>query len=108
MSNSSPRTMRRNAAIRGSTSTNSKANVRGLTLPSLSAWLFPCVRVTVFMSDDGLQTTENGLYPWPPLTSVLRRLSLCRPILDRRLRHAGPRRERFLGGILEGLVGRQH
>src|SRR5215831_3897823 len=47
MSNSLPRTMRRNAAMRGSTSSKSNAKVRGLTLPSLSAWLLPWLRVTV-------------------------------------------------------------
>src|SRR6516165_5426487 len=47
MSNSLPRTMRRNAAMRGSTSSNSNAKVRGLTVPSLSAWLLPWLRVTV-------------------------------------------------------------
>src|SRR5215470_8249278 len=47
MSNSLPRTMRRNAAMIGSTSRYSGSKVLGLTLPSLSAWLLPCVRVTV-------------------------------------------------------------
>src|SRR5215813_595580 len=79
MSNSSPRTMRRNAAISGSTSSKSNSNVFGRTLPSLSAWLLPWVRVTVFSFT-----------------------------LHRGLRHAGARGERFLGGILERLVGRQH
>src|SRR6187402_238802 len=47
MSNSSARTMRRKASMSGSTSMNSKSNVRGLTVPSFSAVLLPCVRVTV-------------------------------------------------------------
>src|SRR5215470_1823675 len=47
MSNSLPRTMRRNAAMIGSTSRYSGSKVLGLTVPSLSAWLLPCVRVTV-------------------------------------------------------------
>src|SRR5262249_37336279 len=47
MSNSLPRTMRRNAAMRGSTSSKSNAKVAGLTVPSLSAWLLPWLRVTV-------------------------------------------------------------
>src|SRR5215467_7648015 len=47
MSNSLPRTMRRNAAMRGSTSSKSNAKVRGLTVPSLSARLLPWLRVTV-------------------------------------------------------------
>src|SRR5215510_10519232 len=47
MSNSLPRTMRRNAAMIGSTSTKSNSKVLALTVPSLSAWLLPCVRVTV-------------------------------------------------------------
>src|SRR5215510_11032904 len=48
MSNSLPRTMRRNAAMIGSTSRKSNSKVFALTVPSLSAWLLPCVRVTVF------------------------------------------------------------
>src|SRR5262249_24218394 len=47
MSNSLPRTIRRNAAISGSTSTKSNSKIFGRTLPSLRAWLLPCVRVTV-------------------------------------------------------------
>ena len=47
MSNSRPRTMRRNAAMSGSTSSNANANARGRIVPSLSARLLPCVRVTV-------------------------------------------------------------
>src|SRR5215510_6918850 len=47
MSNSLPRTMRRNAAMIGSTSRKSNSKVFALTVPSLSAWLLPCVRVTV-------------------------------------------------------------
>src|SRR6185312_2297305 len=47
MSNSSARTMRRNASISGSTSTKSNSKARGFTAPSLSARLLPCVRVTV-------------------------------------------------------------
>src|SRR5215813_7612243 len=47
MSNSLPRTMRRNAAMIGSTSRKSGSKVLALTVPSLSAWLLPCVRVTV-------------------------------------------------------------
>src|SRR5262249_12666950 len=46
-SNSLPRTMRRKAAISGSTSTKSNSNVFGFTVPSLRARLLPCVRVTV-------------------------------------------------------------
>src|SRR5215470_715621 len=46
MSNSLPRTMRRKAAMIGSTSRKSGSKVFGLTVPSLSAWLLPCVRVT--------------------------------------------------------------
>src|SRR3984893_16488014 len=79
MSNSSPRTMWRNASTRTGTSTKSNAKVRGLTLPSLSAWLLPCVRVTVLS---------------------------C--ISHRRLGHAGTGGEGFLRSILEGLVRRQH
>src|SRR5215470_17735130 len=84
MSNSFPRTMRRNAAMSGSTSSKSKAKVFGLTLPSLSARLLPWVRVTVLS-----------------LSSAMERSS------HRRLRDAPPRGERFLGGVLERLVGRQ-
>src|ERR1700692_599911 len=47
MSNSLPRTMRRKAAMSGSTSTKSNSKLRGLTVPSLRAWLLPWVRVTV-------------------------------------------------------------
>src|SRR5438552_14754105 len=53
-SNSSPRTMRRNASMSGSTSTNSNSKVRGLTVRSLRALLFPCVRVTVFSLSSGM------------------------------------------------------
>src|SRR5215510_10063032 len=73
MSNSLPRTIRRNAAMIGSTSRKSNSQVLGFTLPSLRAWLLPCVRVTVLSlgpamghscgrltTDDGRQTTERG------------------------------------------------
>src|SRR5258706_5133956 len=40
--------MRRNASMSGSTSMNSSVAVFGRTVPSLSALLFPCVRMTVF------------------------------------------------------------
>src|ERR1700716_3312221 len=79
MSNSSPRTMRRNAAMSGSTSSKANSKVFGLTVPSLSARLLPWVRVTAFS-----------------FTS------------HRRLRHAGPRGQRLLGGVLECLIRRQH
>src|SRR6185369_8515654 len=46
--NSSVRTMRRKASMSGSTSMNSNSNERGFTVPSFSALLLPCVRVTVF------------------------------------------------------------
>ncbi|MEP7067831.1 MAG: hypothetical protein ABI789_01270 [Usitatibacter sp.] len=49
-SNSRARTMRRKASINGSISTKSKAKPCGFTVPSFSASLLPCVRVTVFNS----------------------------------------------------------
>src|SRR3977135_3679795 len=79
MSNSSPRTMRRNAAMSGSTSSKANSKVFGLTVPSLSARLLPWVRVTAFS-----------------FTS------------HRRLRPGGPRGQRLLGGVLECLMRRQN
>src|SRR5882757_8514649 len=79
MSSSSPRTMRRNAAISGSTSSKSNSKVFGRTLPSLSAWLLPWLRVTVFSFT-----------------------------LHRGLRDARARGQRLLRGILERLVRREH
>src|SRR5262245_18401905 len=60
MSNSLPRTMRRNAAISGSTSTKSNSKVLGLTVPSLTAWLLPCVRVTVFSLGPAIVTLRSA------------------------------------------------
>src|SRR5712691_11885695 len=40
--------MRRNASMRTGTSSKPNAKVFGRTVPSLRAWLLPCVRVTVF------------------------------------------------------------
>src|SRR5215471_6731840 len=98
MSNSLPRTMRRNAAMRGSTSSKSNAKVRGLTVPSLSARLLPWLRVTVLS-----------------LSSAMKRNAIERKLhrgdhvaLHRRLGHAGTRGERLSGGVLERLIGRQH
>src|SRR3982074_2013580 len=48
MSNSLPRTMRRNAAMSGSTSSKANSKVFGLTVPSLSARLLPWVRGAAF------------------------------------------------------------
>src|SRR5262249_20837819 len=64
ISNSLPRTMRRNAAIIGSISSKSNSKVFGFTVPSLRALLLPCVRVTVFrrgpvMGGSRGQMTEN-------------------------------------------------
>src|SRR5688572_9940936 len=65
MSNSDARVMRRNASMSGSTSTKSNWKVRGLTVPSFSALLLPCVRVTVFSlrsamaSSDGFERFER-------------------------------------------------
>src|SRR6516225_5436069 len=122
MSNSLPRTMRRNAAMRGSTSSNSNAKVRGLTVPSLSAWLLPWLRVTV-LSLSSVMTVSRVL-----LSGVVPTLG-CRPresgddiaatsvtpswksnqaSLHRRLGHAGTRGERLFGGVLERLIRRQH
>src|SRR5712691_10852172 len=53
-SNSSPRTMRRKASMRGSTSMNSNSQVRGFTVPSLRALLFPWVRVTILSLSSGI------------------------------------------------------
>src|SRR5215468_5564786 len=86
-SNSLPRTMRRNAAMRGSTSSNWNSKVCGLTVPSLSARLLPCVRVTVFSLRSGMARERPS---------------------HRRLRHARARGERVLGGVLERLIRRQH
>ena len=72
MSNSLPRTMRRNAAISGSTSTNSNSKVLGFTVPSLSAWLLPWVRVTVFSLGR----------PWRGVTPVCSDISFCRARQD--------------------------
>src|SRR5262245_45067754 len=83
----SARTRRRNPAMRGSTSSNWNSKVFGLTVPSLSARLLPCVRVTVFSLRAGMAQE--------------------RP-LHRRLRHARARGERVLGGVLERLIRRQH
>src|SRR5262249_41807875 len=60
MSNSLPRTMRRNAAMIGSTSRKSNSKVFALTVPSLSAWLLPCVRVTVFSLGPAMLCSRNA------------------------------------------------
>src|SRR5262245_34279096 len=130
MSNSSPRTMRRNAAISGSTSSNANSNVFGLTVPSLSARLLPWVRVTVLSlgADMGgflipssprrrgpIFQRPAWVAPWVPACAgttaqqEFRFLSRTGGVRShRRLRHARPRRERLLGGVLERLVRRQH
>src|SRR5215813_4217683 len=131
MSNSLPRTMRRNAAMRGSTSSNSK--VRGLTVPSLSAWLLPWLRVTVLSLSSAISLSRvvtlscrprGGGGPifqrrWlrVPATGSPRRERRGVPFagttsrqtaLHRRLGHAGTRGERLFGGVLERLIRRQH
>src|SRR5882672_1005046 len=55
MSNSSPRTMRRKASIKGSTSTKSKTKVLGFIKPSLRARLLPCVRVTALSLSSAIE-----------------------------------------------------
>src|SRR3954471_11924801 len=104
MSNSFPRTMRRNAAMSGSTSTKSGSKVLGFTVPSLNALLLPCVRVTVFsfgpaMFSSPQQKTDDGD------RSVVRRAAFRRCIKsDSRVRNAElGRQERVLGGFLECL-----
>src|SRR5438270_3501444 len=87
MSNSLPRTMRRNAAISGSTSSKSNSKVFGFTVPSFSDLLLPCVRVTAFsfgpvmdwlqMTDDGGQrktTISEGIQAVRHPSSAIRRL----------------------------------
>src|SRR5262245_32900612 len=126
MSNSLPRTMRRNAAMRGSTSSKSNAKVRGLTMPSLSAWLLPWLRATV-LSLSSVMSLPRVLSLWcrprgggdpysrgrgvthdgSPLSRG-RRLTPSWKSLHRRLGHAGTGGERLFGGVLERLIGRQH
>src|SRR5262252_3706839 len=133
MSNSLPRTMRRNAAMRGSTSSKSNAKVRGLTVPSLSAWLLPWLRVTVLSLSSAMSLRRvlslwcrprGGGDPilqrrwlWVPATGSPRRERRGVPFagttsrqtaLHRRLSHAGTRGERLFGSVLERLIRRQH
>src|SRR3954454_24560655 len=126
MSNSLPRTMRRNAAISGSTSSNANSNVLGLTVPSFSARLLPCVRVTVLSLGSGIGSMVGCSHPRksgePSISRPLgngfplsreRRCSseprnLMRDRLHGRLRHAGTRGKRLFGGILERLIRREH
>src|SRR4051794_9474667 len=80
MSNSLPRTMRRKAAMIGSTSRYSGSKVLGLMVPSLRAWLLPCVRVTrvslgpamaAFRSEvDGLFSRANNTHREPHLATL--------------------------------------
>src|SRR5262249_49219759 len=123
MSNSLPRTMRRNAAMRGSTSSNSNAKVRGLTLPSLSAWLLPWLRVTVLSLSSVMTVSRvfnsrvsfplSGVVPASAGTTSRQRAlhrheNRNQASLHRRLGHAGTRGECLFGGVLERLIRRQH
>src|SRR5438034_6294668 len=113
MSNSLPRTMRRDAAIRGSISSKWNAKLRGWTLPSLSARLLPWVRVTVLSLSSGmarrasLLISSAGSYSLKRHPRPLQRRRLKRAASHRRLCHAGTRGEGLFGGILEGHIGRQ-
>src|SRR5262249_7451834 len=117
MSNSLPRTMRRNAAMRGSTSSNSNAKVRGLTAPSLSARLLPWLRVTVLSLSSAMSLSRvvtlwcrprgggdpysrGGGFWCPPLRG--------RPPHPRLWATAGRRGGALFGGVLERLIRRQH
>src|SRR5215831_15115579 len=106
MSNSLPRTMRRKAAISGSTSTKSKEKLFGLTVPSLSARLLPWVRVTVLSLSSGIGSENRARVADDGNPCSIS--AVCHLYLDRRLRHAGTRGQRLLGGILERLIGGQH
>src|SRR3981081_201083 len=113
MSNSLPRTMRRKAAMSGSTSSNANSKVRGLTVPSLSDRLLPCVRVTVFSLGSGMRILRREC--WVSSDRYFNDVSTLstanpKPTLrsHRRLRHAGAGGERLFGGILESLIRRQH
>src|SRR3954468_6235027 len=110
MSNSLPRTMRRKAAISGSTSMKSNSKVLGLTSPALSARLLPWLRVTVFSFGPAIlvcspQKKEGrriAAIPRPSYSFTLMRS-------DGRLRDAElARQERVFGGFLERLVRFQH
>src|SRR2546421_9740373 len=52
--------MRRKAAMIGSTSRYSGSKVLGLTVPSLRAWLLPCVRVTVISLGPAMAGRYSG------------------------------------------------
>src|SRR6266404_4866353 len=119
MSNSLPRTMRRNAAMRGSTSSKWNAKLRGCTVPSLSARLLPWVRVTVLSFSSGMARRAALLFVVPVHAGFgpcfhrddnpgpLYGRGIKPAASHRRLCHAGTRGEGLFGSILKGQIGRQ-
>src|SRR5260370_16274924 len=119
MSSSLPRTMRRNAAMSGSTSSKWNAKLRGFTVPSLSARLLPWVRVTVLSFSSGMARRTALLFVVPVHAGFgpcfhrddnpgpLYGRGIKPAASHRRLCHAGTRGEGFFVSILEGKIGRQ-
>src|SRR6266481_1405981 len=119
MSNSLPRTMRRNAAMSGSTPSKWNAKLRGCTVPSLSARLLPWVRVTVLSFSSGMARRAALLFVVPVHAGFgpffhsddnpgpLYARGIKPAASHRRLCHAGTRGEGLFGSILKGQIGRQ-
>src|SRR6266478_5154378 len=119
MSNSLPRTMRRNAAMSGSTSSKWNAKLRGFTVPSLSARLLPWVRVTVLSFSSCMARRAALLFVVPVHAGFgpcfhrddnpgpLYGRGIKPAASHRRLCHAGTRGEGLFGSIFEGQIGRQ-